>query len=146
LTFHVIMSTCIFESLFTWSWWKHCLQERCIFKYISHISAWRVSQVPIFRMYPLIHLLSEFRKSPPRPASPKRSLYDSSQLSLIHPSPRFFPANENSIPSVNIQTMLGVFSYVFNNIENIENWAIWTLKVILKNNCIPPRSHVNTSP
>jgi hypothetical protein len=71
LTFHVIMSTRVFESLSTCRWWKPYLQASFIPKYIPHIMTHRVSQVPIFRAYPLIHLTSEFRKSPPQPANPK---------------------------------------------------------------------------
>jgi hypothetical protein len=71
LTFHAIMSTRVFESLSTCRWWKPYLQASFIPKYIPHIMTHRVSQVPIFRAYPLIHLTSEFRKSPPQPANPK---------------------------------------------------------------------------
>jgi len=86
LTFPLIMSTKIFKSLSTWRWWNPRLQASSIAKNIPHISAVRASQVPIMRQYPLSHLPPGFLKRPPQPAIPKVSLYDPSQLSLIHPS------------------------------------------------------------
>jgi hypothetical protein len=57
---------------------------------------------------------------------------------------RTFPANENGVAYVNIQSMFGVFVYVFNRPENLEYLVIWTLKVIFKNSFILPHLYVPT--
>jgi hypothetical protein len=41
--------------------------------------------------------------------------------------------------------MSGVFVYVINHLENLENWVSRTLEVLLENSFVPPHPYVPTS-